>query len=602
MFLALKVREKRRKLDLVCRCFLYLQENPDRKLPWRQFSVNEDILAKFKELVVKLECQILRTLEFDFEVRTPYQIFSFFYRKYKNYFHDESEGDELKLKFKKFSENVMSFIGDSLRTPLCLLVPPHYIAAACLYLSCKYTNYELPVLRNAEGHQQPWNEAVPFAIPSSTVHLVANMILESYPPHNPMRKLMTAMDDGVSLLLEEAVRNSEAIGRRLVAARELKRIAAEKQANERAMYGGAPPSSSEQGNGGKRGASELEDRSDGKRYRSDTSGPSGPTNNPNVSAAPVAPAISRVASGLRLATMAYGAVSRNDDTNSNHSNHSNSNNSNVSVSNNSYPHGHHSRHSYNNNNNNHRKGGDEMGNERHAPARERGEHERSRSQHPPPTSDRGRPAHNRYYDERPRDGAAASNAPLPWQHSRYQSNGRGTPREREHDRPMNRNGPRVSGPYSRDGYHEREQPRDSYYHRTDRTDRSERNDQRWNDYSHRNTNSGSGNRSSHDDGLPFRRERDERIGDRLYPSTGPSSSHERPPMDERRDREHSRAMDHYGNGHGGGSHGPTRPYHSNGGNGRYPPQRRSLDGGYYDDLDAKSHHYRRDDQSAQSKR
>ncbi|CDW91380.1 cyclin 9 [Stylonychia lemnae] len=131
----------------------------------------DEIKESLKENFIDLEFKVLITIEFDFDIDSPYEYLNIFYYQHRKILFDKVmlNPDEAKRKmfevhYKFFIELAKKFIYDSYIHPFCLYFPAPCIAAACIFISAD--------LFLKTNHQQESNII--------DVKLLGSQILEEY--------------------------------------------------------------------------------------------------------------------------------------------------------------------------------------------------------------------------------------------------------------------------------------------------------------------------------------------------------------------------------------------------------------------------------------
>ena len=126
LLLANKVMEARRKLlnDLTVLSNEFLHENGD---PATAERIKEPhFFEQRKQLLLKAEHFLLSTLNFDFDIETPYKPLASALKKF-NAFQWHS----------KFAQVSWNFVSDGLMTTVCLQFKPRQVAGAAFYLASR---------------------------------------------------------------------------------------------------------------------------------------------------------------------------------------------------------------------------------------------------------------------------------------------------------------------------------------------------------------------------------------------------------------------------------------------------------------------------------
>ncbi|ORX88330.1 cyclin-like protein [Basidiobolus meristosporus CBS 931.73] len=128
ILLAAKIEETGRKLrDIIIVCAQKAQKNDklileeDSKEFWR-----------WRDTILYNEEVLLEALCFELAIEHPYRILLSLVK--------ELQGS------KKLAQTAWAFINDSLRTVLCIIYPPHIIAASALYIASKFLEESMPSL------------------------------------------------------------------------------------------------------------------------------------------------------------------------------------------------------------------------------------------------------------------------------------------------------------------------------------------------------------------------------------------------------------------------------------------------------------------------
>jgi len=150
LYLAAKVAESPRKIrDIINVAFLILN-NQTLKISSEYWDL--------KDVVVKMESVVLRTLAFHLTVEHPHH-YLFNYLK-------AIEGDQL-------AQPAWSILKDSYCTTICLQYAPNVIATSCIYLAAKFSNYHI-----IDGEKMPW--WMVFEAKMEEIDDICNRIIDLY--------------------------------------------------------------------------------------------------------------------------------------------------------------------------------------------------------------------------------------------------------------------------------------------------------------------------------------------------------------------------------------------------------------------------------------
>lgn len=144
-FLAAKVREQPRHLEVVCRKFynersaIRISLNPRLQVP----PLSESMLVGLKQSIIQYEFWVLEVMCFDVEIGLPYPFIT-------NFVSSLSLSSSKKQEFLKVANN---FANDSFRTSVLLKKDAENVAWACLYLAKRYLRLELLVEADQETVQ-----------------------------------------------------------------------------------------------------------------------------------------------------------------------------------------------------------------------------------------------------------------------------------------------------------------------------------------------------------------------------------------------------------------------------------------------------------------
>lgn len=125
MLLASKLKNLDCRLKSLCNCFYNVVSQKGNLM--EPFS--EEKMKKLKEYVSIYETEILRTLQFDFDVVTPHE---FIKRECELLFSNERDLN------RKIFNSTRILILDSYRSRCCLVFPPLVIFIACFLIAARY--------------------------------------------------------------------------------------------------------------------------------------------------------------------------------------------------------------------------------------------------------------------------------------------------------------------------------------------------------------------------------------------------------------------------------------------------------------------------------
>ena len=138
LFLASKVEENCRKMkDLVVACVRVAQKSPSKEV-----DDQDKEFWRWRDTILALEDILLEALCFDLMLESPYTTL---YNLLIQFRLEEHKG---------LRNAAWTFVNDSCLTPLCLLYPPHTIAASAIYCAARHCDVRL--LDDEYG--RPWWE------------------------------------------------------------------------------------------------------------------------------------------------------------------------------------------------------------------------------------------------------------------------------------------------------------------------------------------------------------------------------------------------------------------------------------------------------------
>lgn len=170
LFLASKVEEEQQRLRNIVSVWMDLRRRRGEEVAEKETSdvTNKMLLA---------ERIVLQTLCFDMQIVHPFSPLLELIKNLKDYIDQEHK---LELR-----QAAISFINDSLRSPLCLLQDPKHIAATAFYLATMHLNIT-PINPNPRSlADQSWFELIESHIDEQLLRKICGDILDVYAEKSP---------------------------------------------------------------------------------------------------------------------------------------------------------------------------------------------------------------------------------------------------------------------------------------------------------------------------------------------------------------------------------------------------------------------------------
>lgn len=170
LFLASKVEEEQRKLSYIVTAWMNLRRR-------RGETVEDKETNEVTNKMLLVERILLQTLCFDMQIVHPFSPLLDLIKNLKDYIDQEHK---LELR-----QAAISFVNDSLRSPLCLCQDPKHIAATAFYLATMHLNIT-PINPNPRSlADQSWFELIENHIDEQLLRKICSEMLNVYGEKSP---------------------------------------------------------------------------------------------------------------------------------------------------------------------------------------------------------------------------------------------------------------------------------------------------------------------------------------------------------------------------------------------------------------------------------